>query len=614
MKASRKVLIPLICIALAAVVSTAGAVQLAATGTNTVTGTAVAEGDIFATETTTGVASDVLYSGVWAHAYVPSGTSGTNSAESLRTVPARKETRTWTPSVGKSYTLTNNYGETTVVAKASKTGVLGSAEAFSEVSSLSSATDTVTTATTGTVGGYSQLAAYVSHSGTGTAEASASGSADYAALLKTGEIQASGSVSGSVALNAENNYGGTVTGAAWKASSSGASSAVADTETTYSESFEYLSLTSGRNALSAKSDILGTVAGDTSGSGFYALAGSPGKYGNTESSTTGDLSSTATTYKLGDSITPGSINKIPIAGVALGTKLDTAASKGIVGNLWTNFLGAAAPTASAYLISKGTVATSIAGLVKTHTSEATTDAFTSAGVTRTLADTNVVYGASYIDNGAVSASADTASAPGASPITIASSSMDTIFMGSGAHLISRLTGATPQSTADLSIVSTSSATSGVGTSTSTGSVLINGDADKATPRANTLVRAVGPSYSSTGTSDDATGSYLTALNIDGTATHAKDATAGFNSRSTLVASDIDEVNIWSWIDGSDPRTHAESAYGLTPFVSAPTYTISPSTLTNGITSGPTAIGAADATSRSVDSIFSSDVHFPGDAA
>lgn len=140
---------------------------------------------------------------------------------------------------------------------------------------------------------------------------------------------------------------------------------------------------------------------------------------------------------------------------------------------------------------------------------------------------------------------------------------------------------------------------------------VTGNADPA-GYANSVTKAVGPNYSPSGTSNDATGSYLTALNIDGTATHAKDSAAGFNSRSTLIADDIDEVNVWSWIDGSDPRTHAESAHGLTPFVATPTYTASPATLASGNTNGPTAISGATATSRSVDVIFKSEITFPTD--
>ncbi|HWQ20087.1 MAG TPA: hypothetical protein VN455_09955 [Methanotrichaceae archaeon] len=600
MSASRNAPIPLICIL--AMASTAGAVNLAQTGTNTVTGTAVVDGDIFATETL-GTATDSLYSGVWAHAYVPSGTEGINSASSERTVPARTETRS--PTLGsKAYTLTNSYGDTTVIAKASKTGALGSAEAFAEVSSLSSATDTSTSATTGSVGGQSQMAAFVTHSGTGTAEASASGSADYSAMLDTGEILARGSVDGSVALTAENNYGGTVTGAAWKASTSLASSATPDAEFTASQSFEYLSLASDRNALSAKSEISGTAAGDASASGFYALP-LASKFGNTESSAAGDLSASAVTSKIGDSIMPGRITLGPLTGTALTTRLDsltTGTSKSITGSLWSNFLGAGAPTASAYLMSQGTVSTTGAS----HTSTANTESMTSAGVTRTLADASAVYGDSYIDNGAISASANTASAAGGGSITLASAGADTISMGSGAHLVSRLTGAVPQSAADFTIASSMSATSGAGAS-STGSVAISGNADKsAGGNAHTLVKVVGPAFSPGGTSADATGSYLTALNIDGTAAHARDAAAGFTSVSALIADDIDEVNVWCWIDGSDARTHAESAYGLSPFVSTPVYTSDPPGVA-GATEGPAAISGATATSRSVDTIFRSSI-------
>ncbi|HWQ20839.1 MAG TPA: hypothetical protein VN455_13740 [Methanotrichaceae archaeon] len=600
----------MIFIAVAAMVSTAGAVHLAATGTTTVTGTAFAHGDIFAEEITANGLG--LYSGVWAHAYVPPGTDGNNSADSERTVPARTETRTFA-GADDNYLLNSTYGESTVIAKASKTGVLGSAEAFSEISSLSSARD-VAGPTMGEVSGNSQLVAYVQHSGTGTAQAAATGSATHDAMMSTGQIDATGTVVGSAAVSAANNYGGSVTGIAWKGTASSASSVLTGSEATSSQSFEYLYLTSGRNALSAVSDISGIVAGDTSGSGFYALTGTPGRFGNTASSATGDLSGNAITYKLGDSITPGTFATNPVLIMPLNTYLEAGANRptterglpvGI--SLWSSGIGTR--TASALLLSMGTVTTSGG---TSQTSSANTESYTSAGATRTLEDANVAYGASFIDNGALSAISDTASAPGASPITIASASLDTIFMGSGAHLVTRLTGATPQSAADFTIASTMTATSAGAASVSTGSVVIAGNADPA-GNPNSVVKTVGPNFSPTGTSDDATGSYLTALNIDGTATHARDTIAGFTSSSTLIADDISEVNIWSWIEGSDPRIHAESASGLTPFVATPIYTVSPATLATGQTSGPTTISGADATSRSVDTIFRSSIGFTGAA-
>jgi|GEM_PF-6517110 len=44
------------------------------------------------------------------------------------------------------------------------------------------------------------------------------------------------------------------------------------------------------------------------------------------------------------------------------------------------------------------------------------------------------------------------------------------------------------------------------------------------------------------------------------------------SLGALVADVISEINIWSWIVGDDPRAHAESNYGFTPFISTPVYT------------------------------------------
>ncbi|HWQ18970.1 MAG TPA: hypothetical protein VN455_04275, partial [Methanotrichaceae archaeon] len=543
--------------------------------------------------------ADSLYSGVWAHAYIPAGADGTNSASSERTVPARTETRTRTLGSNK-YNFKTTYGETAVIAKASKTGVLGSAEAFSEGSAKSLALDTA--ADRGIVAGYAQLVAYAAHSGTGTAEASATGSAEYDTMMSAGQIDASGSVEGSVALNVENNYGGSVKGTAWKGSYSSASSEIASTEGTFSQSFEYLYLNSGRNALSAKSDIIGTVAGGTTASGFYALAGTA-KFGNTQSSATGDLSGSATTYKLGDAITPGSLDLFPLPDYATQYNSIAGTERGSSGDIWAQSV--ATLKASAMLISQCEV-TTLPGSPATQKSSAETESMTSAGVTRTLADANEAFGASYIDNGALSSSANTASAAGGSPITLASVGLDTIFMGSGAHLISRLTGSHPASAADLQIHAINTAT---GAPTSTGSVTILGTANPAT--ANSMVKAVGPAFSTTGTSADATGSYLTAMNLDGTSLHTKDTTAGsaFTSDSKMIATDIDEINVWSWIDGSDPRTHAESAYGVTPYVSTPVYASSPLGPA-GTTTGPTTTGSADATTRSVDTIFSSRIEYP----
>ncbi|HWQ19773.1 MAG TPA: hypothetical protein VN455_08345, partial [Methanotrichaceae archaeon] len=539
--------------------SAAGAIELAATGTNSVTGTAYAHGDSFATENM-GTTTDSLYSGVWAHAYVPIETAGINFASSERTVPARTETRT--PTLGSNkYNLVNAYGETTVIAKASKTGVLGSGEAFSEASALSLAGDAGAT-NQGEVSGDVQLVVYATHSGTGTAEASATGSASYDSMMSAGQVDASGSVDGSVALNIENNYGGSVKGAAWEGSQSFASSSVPSSEEIASMSFEYLSLTSGRNALSTKSDIQGNIAGDTTASGFYAITGTPGRYGNIDSSASGDLSGIATTYKLGDSIIPEKMHYYPyaLAPGLLATQYAGIATneKGSTGDLHGKFLDEESP-ASAFLLSAAFIYPSDTS----QESDAWAESMTSAGVTRTLADTNEAYGASYIDNGALSATANTASVAGGSPITLASASLDTIFMGSGAHLVSRLTGANPASTADLTMHSYDEATDAPGSS---GLVEIVGAATPSTGTGDSAAKATDPSYSPTGTSDDATGSYLTAMNIDGTALHTKDTAAGsmFTSDSKMIASDIDEINIWSWIAGSDPRTHAESKYGQYP--------------------------------------------------
>jgi len=588
MKASRNALIPLICIALIAVDLAAGAVQLSATGSNTVDGVAFAEGDLIEP----GVE---MYTGAWAHVYVPAGNGGVNSGESIRTVQGRTDTRTVNGDFNE-YSLTNTYGDSTVIAKASKTGVLGEAEAFAEVSSLSSATDGAA-AGEGEVYGYSQLAAYISHTGTGTANASATGSSQYTALMSSvpNAVQASGSVSGSVALDAANNYGGLVQGAAFKASESVGSTIVTDSPFTASESFEYLSLTSGRNALSAKSTIEGVMAGDTSANGFFAkpaIPASDGQFGNSESSATGDLSATATTYKLGDSIRPSAITTPP-AFVDLATMLDTSATTALTDSLYDIFLGGT-PTASAYLMSESQA--NWFPDEADQNSQAQTESFTSAAVTRTLQDTNEAYGASYIDNGALSATADTASQPGLSPITLASAELDTIFMGSGAHLVSRLTGTQPVSYADLNIESVSNADG-------TGSVQVTGDSD------NKVVNAIGPAYSPSGTYADATGSYLTALNIAGTAVHAVDV--NFPAPTQLIADDISEINIWSWIAGNDPISHAESVYGLSPFASTPKYTADPA---NGVnfditktTSGPTATPAQEATSRSITTKFNSEI-------
>ncbi|HWQ18971.1 MAG TPA: hypothetical protein VN455_04280, partial [Methanotrichaceae archaeon] len=409
MKASRRAPIQLAFIALVAMVSAAGAVQLAATGTNTVIGNAWAEGDVFATETPFSN-EDELYAGVWAHAFVPPGADGTNSASSERTVPARTEYRTFTNSEagGHTYDLQSSYGDTTVIAKASKTGALGLAEAFSEGSSQCCVEDEAGADPAGYIEGRSQLVAFVTHTGTGTANASASGSAGHSAWISSGEFGATGSVSGSAAINAANSCGGSVTGTAWKESRS----ATSDYDTT-SDIHEHLSLSSGRNALSALSTINGSVSGQSSGSGFYALP-SKGWFGNSQSRTSGDLSSTATTYKLGDSITPGVLTSVIfVFWPGMSTKLDevagdaTKTSLPASETLWVKN-GPGTSLASSYLSSYS----SASGGADQRESQTYTNAFTSAGVARTLADAREAHGASSIDSGYISATADTASSPG----------------------------------------------------------------------------------------------------------------------------------------------------------------------------------------------------------
>ncbi|HWQ20900.1 MAG TPA: hypothetical protein VN455_14060 [Methanotrichaceae archaeon] len=572
MNASGIALISLVCIL--ALDLAAGAVNLAATGSNTATGVATVQGDVFAESS-----SDSLYSGAWAHVWVPAGNGGTNSGDSERTVQARTEDRP-AGSVN-SYTLTTGYGDSTVIAKASKTGVLGTAEAFSEVSALSSATDG-SNPNEGEVSGNAQLTAYISHSGTGTAYASAEGSAEYEAMMDNGVVQAAGSVDGSAALDAANSYGGSVTGAAFKASQSSAKTTGLPSDlypSAGSESFEYLSLESGRNSLSAPSTISGLVTGDASGSGFSSLSGAYDRYASSESSSKGDLSANADTYKLGDSITPGAITTKP-AVTALRTQLDAqpAGSTGMVGpaasgRLYNLFLGGT-PKASAYLLSQSRSDYTSSG--STHKSFAQSESFTSSGVIRTLADASEAYGASYINDGEISTAAYTSKAAGMSPITLVSAGVGAVSMGSGAHLVSRLTGAAPASTADLTV--TSEMTADASTSAE---VTVTGDAQ------NKMVSAVGPSYSPSGTSADATGSYLVAADIDGTAVHIEDSV--FNEDSTDASLSIGEADIWSWISGDDPRSHAESSSGPYPIV--------------GDESGPITDTGATTTTRSIDVIF-----------
>ncbi|HWQ19969.1 MAG TPA: hypothetical protein VN455_09355 [Methanotrichaceae archaeon] len=571
MNSSRIALMPLICILVLGLA--AGVVDLSSTGTNIATGVATVQGDIF-TDSDAGS----LYSGAWAHVWVPTGNDGVNSGVSERTVQARTEDRP--AGTVNAYSLTTGYGDSAVIAKATKSGVLGSAEAFSEVSARSLASDTADS-NKGEVSGCAQLTAYISHSGTGTANASANGSSEYEALMDNGIVVAAGSVDGSVALDAVNSYGGSVTGAAFKASQSKARSSGSYPDlypSAASESFEYLSIESGRDSLSAESTIDGQVSGDASGSGFAALTGAPDRYASSESSTKGDLSASAATYKLGDSITPGEITTAPRV-TDFKTQLDDQIASGQTGikvPLYTLFLGGASK-ASSYQLSQSESA--YVSDASTHKSTANSESFTSAGVARTLTDATEAYGASYINKGTLSAAAYTSSAAGMSPITLASAGVNSISMGSGAHLVSRLTGALPASAADLTITSSMNAAG-------TGSVKVTGDAHKAPPGvANTLVTVVGPSYSPSGTDADATGSYLTAAKISGTAVHVKDDT--FAAASKQSSKSISKADIRSWLSGDDPRSHSESSAGPSPIFS----------------SGPDTSTSATATSRSIDVIF-----------
>ncbi|HWQ18376.1 MAG TPA: hypothetical protein VN455_01245, partial [Methanotrichaceae archaeon] len=443
MNALRIALISMICIL--AQVLAACAVELSETGTNTVTGAAIVQGDIFALQPS----PDTLYSGMWAHVYIPEGNDGVNAGSSKRTVLARTESRP-AGSVNE-YTLKTGYGDSTVTAEASKSGALGTAEAFSEVSAVSVAYDGNST-DEGGVYGIAALTAYISHTGTGTANASANGSADYEALMNNSVIQASGSVAGSAALGAANSYGGTVTGTALKVSESTADSLSAAPYAD-SECYGYISLQSGRNTLSAESTIHGNVSGSSSGMGLTVMPGTPGMNASSQSSTEGNLFAVASTYKIGDSIKPGEITAHTFYSDMI-TRLDdlTAAETGAKTPLYEQLLNGSTTKASAYLLSHSwsCYSSNNSSSAPPHQSFAQTESFTSAGVTRELNDANAAYGVSYISNGALSTDAYTSSA-GNSPITLASAGVEEIKMGSGARLVGRLTGASPASTADLTV-------------------------------------------------------------------------------------------------------------------------------------------------------------------
>jgi len=616
-RASNKLLTSLALLAVFALCSAAGAVELQATGTNTATGTATVEGDIFTNAIVTSSLNQLeLDSGVWAHAYALSN-GAVNTADSERTVPARDESRTLDKTVVatatmNAYTLKTHYDASTVVAKVSTNGLTGSVEAFSEVSANASASEggAASTPYLGAVGGDAQLISYVSNTASGTANASANGGATFSSAMKNGSIVATGSVSGSVALNSANSAGngGNTTGAAIKVAAANASSLITGKETTTSESYEYLSLFSGRSGVDGLSSIEGNIAGAASSSGYYSMGvmGSTynNAYGNSQSATSGDLTATADTYKLGDSITPGAITVKP--NLTIRTQLDAEAGTAKTTlptgkTLQSLFLTSKAPSASAYQMSQSTVRNDSTVGGAAQYSDARIETMTAQAVTRTQNDANEVFGASYIDNGAVSASGDTAATAGSTPVTLSTASLNGIFLGSGAHLLNRLTGTTPQSFADLSIYSRMKG-SAYGFVNVTGA----GIDSSTTPKTGAvLVRSVGPSFSATGTTADATGSYMAATNLDATAVHI--ATAGFTTASQLVADDISEINIYSWISGNDARTHAESIYGATPYASSPVYTSDPIGKI-GQTNGPTPVAGATSTSRSVDVIFSSKIN------
>ncbi|HWQ18372.1 MAG TPA: hypothetical protein VN455_01225 [Methanotrichaceae archaeon] len=574
MHATRIVLMPLCFIQVLSLA--AGAVELSTTGSNIALGEATVQGDIFASE----LSYDNLYSGAWAHVYVPSGNGGVNSGDSERTVRGRIDTRTITGKVNEC-TLTNGYGDTTVIAKASKMGTVGSAEAFSEVSARTwTWCDSISVG--GQTGGYSQIVAYVSHSGNGKANASADGSSDHAALMDNCVVGALGSVDGRVALHSANTQGGYVTGAAFKMSYSYASSG--GTPYAKSECFDYLSLESSRNSHSGVSSIDGFVTGGASANGFAAQSGNPGKYASSTSSLTGDLSATAATYMLGDRIAPGAMAALPLYR-GFTTQLDdqiASRKTGISIPLYWIFIGNA-PKASAYIISQSEA--DYEEPPSPQSSLAQTESFTSAGVTRTLADSREAYGASYINQGSLSTKAYTSSEPGGRPITLASAGVEEIKMGSGAHLVSRLTGAAPASAADLTITSIM-----IAAADAYGLVKVTGSAHKASDSdpgvEDVLVSVVGPSYSGTGTAADATGSYLTTAKIDGIAVYS----AGTSSAapSTQISKSMSNADIWSWVSGDDSKSHAESSAGTSPVFSSGTITST----------------GATATSRSIDVIFS----------
>ncbi|HWQ18888.1 MAG TPA: hypothetical protein VN455_03865 [Methanotrichaceae archaeon] len=406
------------------------AVEIQSTGTNTATSGSTAEGDSFVIATPgTNVYS--LTMGAWAHALCPTGIAGSATSERSVTLKSESRPQTGFGATPRDYDLTLNYDSISVKAAVTKTSTLGQADAYAEVSSR--AQIDASTANVFKVSGDALIASSLAHSGSGTGEATATGYSDYLVGLKKASGQgydalASGHASGTSTLEATNSYGGSVSGLAHGGSASKAD--LGGSNEASAESIEQLFLDSSRTASDGSSILTGSIQGtgsslhDISLEGVYPtdfVGGSLVSTSQADTAVGGSLTGTARAYKVGDHAYPAS-----------GT-MQPGLTSGITG---MNDVQWNQKSASAMIISSA-YASPFKGSAKG-------EAVTTANVSRVTSDlTNEAYCASYIDDGKFSAVAKNNTFKVSASVWSESN-----FLGSGAHMFGRLTGAGLNSRAD----------------------------------------------------------------------------------------------------------------------------------------------------------------------
>lgn len=533
------------------------ALDLQSTGTNSASGGALAEGDIFTTEDKSATNEYDLYTGVWAHALIPTGQSG--FALSERSVPASQEKRIITNfgasdahNPAREYDLVLNYGSGTVCANVTKSSSMGSAEATAEISSRGHII--ATNPLQQTLSGDALISASLIHTGTGSGSAYASGSSDYLLGLRGWknpidyESYVNGSASGVASLVAENTFGGQVIGYARKGATSlsqNESSGYTDNKN-QAEAVEFLSTASGRISSDGQSNIQGSLSGNAQSVGInnQRINTLLKSYIFSQAITTGDLRSEGRTYRTGDSVSGKAATINP--DLTQNLRVMTGPSSTTA---WGNSI-----LPSARIISKASQASSDDYI------GASSEASTSSQVRRVSTDLdNEIYGDAYVAD-ANMRSKTVSDDLGTIERESAFISVDSVNLGSGTHLFNRAVGAgDPASSADLALIMADGLE--VSKPVDTLENIINDYYGTGTPGAD-LLSTNGPVV--TGNVGDAAGSYIGAKNIR---VYSHDDWRELKVKS--ISTYIDSINAISWISGDDSRTHVEPRYGTDPLVTQP---------------------------------------------